>query len=573
LIRGINPNAVIPLWMEERLRRSGLRMIHPVVDVLNYVMIEIGQPLHAFDFSRIKKNIIVRFAKKGEPFILLDGKEVRLHKTTLVIADAEKPLAIAGVMGGLDSSVTTETDDIFLESAFFDPIGIRQSAKNYSLQTDASYRFERGVDYELQVEAIERATELLLSIVGGQAGPVTQTCSKKHLPKPRLIDFRASQVERILGLSLETVQIENILIALGMELHPVDRGWLVGVPSYRFDLEQEVDLIEEIARIVGYDQIPATPMKIIADMPTEIEAHQSRSRLASCLVDRGYHEAITYSFIAEDMHNLFMPEDSQVLRLSNPLAKDMAVMRMSLLPGLVKVVQYNQHRQVPRARLFEIGFVFSAAVMKNNNQESRLALVASGGAYPEQWGLKSRLVDYYDLKGDVEALLSQSFCNFDWQLGSHPALHPGQTSALYDQGEVVGYLGMLHPKLQKELDLHDAVCCFEMKLSSIQKISIPHYEPVSKYPMVRRDLAIIVDQNVPAADLIAAVVKNTGRLLTSIKIFDVYQGKGVGIGKKSIAMGLTFQDPSRTLVDTEIDAIIRSIVAILGHHFNAKLRA
>ena len=573
VIQKINLNAKTPLWMEERLRRSGLRAVHPVVDILNYVMLEIGQPMHAFDLDQLNGSIMIRYAKKGEALTLLDEQKVTLAVDDLIIADQKGPIAIAGVMGGLHSGVIESTHNIFLESAFFEPIGIGQSAKRYALQSDASYRFERGVDFQLQKEAMERATELLLGVVGGQAGPITECVAEAHLPKQKTITFRSKEVRRLLGITLEDREVETILMALGMDLRSASGGWVVAVPTYRFDVEQEVDLVEEVARIHGYDQILVTPMVTESLMPAHSETHILRSRIAHFLVDHGYYEAITYSFISKEMQSLFH-RNAQALALSNPITSDMAVMRQSLWPGLIRAVQYNQHRQRPRVRLFEMGLAF-ATESEQCEQVPKLAIVAAGSAYSEQWAAEQRPVDFYDLKAEVEALLAQTGCAsaFSWSVGEHPALHPGQTAMLCRGGEPVGYLGTLHPLLIQHLELQPGVCCFEVNLSAIQAATMPQYKKISKFPIMRRDLAVIVDRSVSAQEIKASIAKKAGQLLNSIEIFDIYQGGSIEKDKKSVALGLTFQDPCRTLIDAEINEVIQDVVATLQRDFNAKLRA
>jgi len=573
VIKNINANATTPLWMEERLRRSGVRVIHPVVDVLNYVMLEIGQPMHAFDLEKLQSEIQVRLAKKGETVVLLDEQEVTLNTDTLVIADAKNVLAIAGVMGGLDSAVSETTQHVFLESAYFEPVGIRKSAKTYALQTDSSHRFERGVDYALQAEAIERATELLLDIVGGEVGPTVEALSKSDCPKPVAINFRASEISRLLGVDLEESKIENILIALGMEVRSAGGGWLVEVPSYRHDLTQEADLVEEVARIYGYDQIPVRQMVIDADMPLLPEAHQSRYQIQKVLVDHGYHEAITYSFVDQQLQQLFDVE-KPAIEITNPIASDMSVMRWSLWPGLVQAALHNLNRQASRVRLFEVGLCFektSEACL----QIPKLGLVATGSVYPEQWGEDGRPVDFYDVKADVTALFAMTgrALDFRWEKVVHPALHPGQSAAIFFEDTQVGYLGVLHPKIAAALDIQQSLCLFEIDLAAVQQGRLPAFQAISKYPSVRRDLAIIIEQTVSVGLIERTIQESAGQLLSNIQIFDIYQGEGIDKGEKSVALGLTFQDPSRTLIDKEINDVIQGVVATLEREFNAKLRA
>ena len=573
VIRGIDPSALTPIWMLERLRRSGFRAIHPVVDVLNYVMMEIGQPMHAFDLHHLQEKIVVRYAKKGESLTLLDEQVIELSDEELIIADADGPLALAGIMGGLLSGVTSETHDIFLESAFFESIGIRRAASAHALQTDASYRYERGVDANLSIEAMERATELLRDIVGGEAGPVLEHTTPESLPKQRTITFSFSEIKRLLGITLDQGYVEKLLITLGMSLHPANGGWIVEVPSYRFDIEREIDLIEEVARIYGYDRIPAEPMRLPAVIPDSNEAEVSLSRITAFLVGHGYHEAITYSFVSPKMQSLMDPVAITPC-LSNPIASDKSVMRSTLWSGLLQAVEYNLNRQQPRVRLFETGLVFRQS-RGQCQQLPKLAMIAVGAAHPEQWSAASREVDFYDVKGEVDALLAQTGQGtlFEWRPGRHSALHPGQTAELFFNQQSVGCLGMLHPQVAQGLKLSSAVCCFEVDLSCIQQGCLPQYEAISKFPAVRRDIAVIVDQSISASDLIQTIVQKSDQLLINVEIFDVYEGESMEKNEKSIALGLTFQDSSRTLIDTEINDVIQGVVAILERQFNAKLRA
>lgn len=572
VMRGINTNATTPIWLQEALRRSGIRCIHPVVDVMNYVMIELGQPMHAFDLATLNNKITVRLSKAGEKVKLLDEQTVTLKEDTLVIADDKQVQAIAGVMGGFDSSVTAKTTDIFLESAFFIPHVVRIGARTYSLQTDSSYRFERGVDYQLQVQAIERATQLLLDIVGGQAGPVTMKEHKKSLPVLSNITLRKPRIAQVLGMTFADKDVETMLTALGMSLKAKKEAWTVSMPSFRFDITQEIDLIEEIARVYGYDNIPTQMMIGELTMPNDHESEVSSLRIAQLLADLGYVEAMTYSFVDRQWLQRFDPI-ADPITLVNPISSDMSVMRTSIWPGLVSALQYNMNRQAGRVRLFERGLCFH---QQGDEwvQEAKLAMLLSGQAQPEQWGIKERGSDFYDLKGAVEQLLALTGRSdaYRWEKGSHPALHLGQTAVLMMDGEAVGFLGALHPSIAQDVDKQCSAYLFEVDLTAIQSGKLPQCAPISKFPSVRRDLALLLDQGVTSAELLEQVAIKAGELLSKAQIFDVYQGKGIENGKKSVALGLTFQHPSRTLRDTEINDVIQGVVEDLQSKFNATLR-
>lgn len=573
VIRGVDARAETPIWMQERLRRSGLRSIHPMVDVTNYVMLELGQPLHAFDLGKLTKGLCVRMAKSGEKITLIDGKLVALTEQTLVIADDKQPQAIAGLMGGAASAVSDETHDIFLESAFFSPSGIARCARQYGLSTDSSYRFERGVDYNLQELAIERSTELILQIAGGSAGPIIERLSEPNLPLPGPILLRRDQIERLLGISIDDKRVEKILTSLGMDLKTDKDAWAVIPPSYRFDILQEVDLIEELVRLYGYDNIPSRLMVAESVIPPQSESCLSNARLLSLLEARSYHETITYSFVDEKLQRLLNPE-TESIALVNPIASDMNVMRVSLWPGLLKVLQYNQNRQIQRVRLFEIGLCFWDQA-GNWQQVPKLAGLASGSAHSLQWGEKERPVDFYDVKGDVTALLNltRRAEDFRWVSDACPGLHPGQSASLYLGERQVGFVGVLHPDIVRQLNLNQAPVLFEMALDAIDSHLMSQYRPLSKYPAVRRDIAIIVDKTVLVEEIKQKIKISSGHLLNTVEIFDIYAGEGIELGKKSVALGLTFQEPSRTLVDEEINQVIDRVVDNLEHEFNAKLRA
>ena len=573
VIRNVDLSRPTPLWMVERLRRSEIRSIDPAVDVTNYVMLELGQPMHAFDLAEIRGGIRVRMAEQGEKLVLLDGQEATLTADTLVIADHERPLAIAGVMGGEHSGVSAQTRDLFLESAFFDPIALAGKARGYGLHTDASHRFERGVDFELARQAMERATALLLEIVGGEAGPVVEAVSAADLPKREAVTLRAERIAQMLGLEMDAAMIERMLGALGLGVNAKGEGvWEVRIPSHRFDISLEVDLIEELGRLYGYDRLPVRYPQARLAPQARAEAQAELPALRRLLVARGYQEAITYSFIDPKLFAQFNPEASPLL-LANPISADMAAMRASLWPGLVKAVLHNLNRQQNRVRLFESGLRF-VGQLADLQQESMLAGVITGNRLPESWSHGRESVDFYDLKGDVEALLAAAgdAGAFRFVAGEHPALHPGQCARIEREGRTVGHMGAIHPQLATELGIEQPLFLFELQLAGLAEGKLPVFSELSRFPEVRRDLALLVDRDTPAEELLSCIRESAGDYLTDLKLFDVYQGKGIDPLRKSLAVGLTWQHPSRTLNDDEVSAATQTILTSLGERFNATLR-
>ena len=573
VIRNVDLSRPTPLWMVERLRRSDVRSIDAAVDITNYVMLELGQPLHAFDLAEINGGIRVRMAEEGEKLVLLDGQEVSLRADTLVIADHQRALAIAGVMGGEHSGVSATTRDIFLESAFFDQIAVAGKARSYGLHTDASHRYERGVDWQLAREAMERATGLLLEITGGEAGPVIETVSDQHLPSVEPIILRAERIEQMLGMKMDAAEIERLLTALGLTVAPhASEQWRVEVPSHRFDITLEVDLIEELARLHGYNRLPVRyPQARLAPQP-RAEAQSDLPALRRLLVARGYQEAITYSFIDQKWFELFSPGVEPLL-LANPISADMSAMRSSLWPGLVKSLQHNLNRQQDRVRLFESGLRF-VGQLEGLKQEPMLAGVICGSRLPEGWAQGRDVVDFFDVKADVEAVLGFAGAQDDFRFvpGSHPALHPGQTARIERDGREVGYIGALHPELSKTLGLDRPVFVFELVLAEVAVGRLPKFHELSRFPEVRRDLALVADRDVSATAVLDVIRENAGEWLTDLKLFDVYQGKGVDPLRKSLAVGLTWQHPSRTLTDDEVNASTQQILTSLEERLNATLR-
>lgn len=578
VIKGINVKAQTPLWMVERLRRSGIRSLSPVVDITNYVMLQLGQPMHAFDLNELDGKITVRFSKEAEKVTLLDGKSIDLQENSLVIADNAKVLALAGVMGGEDSAVDDSTVDIFLESAFFRPEVIAGKARGYGLHTDSSHRFERGVDTQLQVHAIERATELIREICGGEVGPVIEHKTASHPEESLPIHLRSNQIKRVLGIELAEDEVTEIFQRLGMEVKVYPDGWLVKAPSFRFDIAIEADLLEEVVRIFGYNNIPRTSPSYHAVIQAQPEAQNSLNELKNCLVNRGYFEAISYSFVDPKWQKILDPE-AKTIALANPLSSEMSVMRTTMWVGLLSALKHNVNRQQNRVRLFETGLCFRPQGSDSETinvdeivQEPVFAGVICGDIHHEQWAEQPQKVDFFDIKADVEALLAYSAADIVFEAAEHPALHPGQSACIKQNDEIVGWLGALHPQIQKALDIDPRVYVFEIKQSAIARNRIPAFAPLSCFPEVRRDLAILVDEKIPVADILSAINETASDLVKETQLFDIYQGKGVDEGTKSVAFGLILQEFSRTLTDTDVDAEIDNIVSTLNQQFAATLR-
>jgi phenylalanyl-tRNA synthetase beta chain len=575
VIKGLNVKAATPLWMQEKLRRCGMRSIDPIVDVTNYVLLEFGQPMHAFDLAKLDSGLQVRMAVAGEKLTLLDESEVSLNPDTLVIADGSGPLAIAGIFGGLHSGVSTETQDILLECAFFSPLSIKGRARSYGLSTDSSHRFERGVDSQLQQQAMDRACRLLLDICGGEAGPVIEVVSEAQLPKPERITLRRDKLTRVVGIAFDDAVVTDILNRLGLNVTLNAEGWQATSPSWRFDLAIEEDLIEEVARIYGYNNIPNLPPMAHLVMNKQLEADLPLKRARHLLVDRGFQEAITYSFVEPKAMSLLFPSHEPII-LPFPISADMSAMRVSLWPGLINAVVYNQNRQQGRVRLFENGlrFVKDETAENGIRQEPLLAGVISGNLADEHWSIPSRASDFFDLKGDVEALLELTgeAHRFSFVAAEHSALHPGQSAQVLRDGHPIGWIGVIHPSLEKKLGLKSKVVLFELELNALLKTRIPSAGEISRFPANRRDLALVVDMAVSAADILQTAKKIGGNQIVGINLFDIYQGPGVPEGKKSLAISLVLQDTQRTLEDKEIADTIANVVEALRTEYNASLR-
>lgn len=572
VIRNIDSAAATPLWMQERLRRSGLRSIGPVVDVTNYVLLELGQPMHGFDLAKLDGDIRVRMAASGERIALLNGEDIELRPDTLVIADGKRPVALAGIMGGSETGVEVGTRDILLESAFFAPAEISGKARSYGLHTDSSHRFERGVDPQLQARAVERATALLLDIVGGEPGPVVTVSSEEHLPRPAELRLRRERIRKMLGVELADDAVEDILARLGMAVTPVANGWDLIPPSSRFDLVLEVDLIAEIGRIYGYTNVPITHASSAATTRAPAETAFDLDRARQALVARGYHEVITYSFVSPEMQQRIDP-GREVLTLSNPLSADMSIMRTSIWPGLLQAARQNQARQQERVRVFESGlrFLRDGDELK---QDMMLSGLVVGVSAPEQWGMKARPADFYGVKADLESVLALTgdLDAFRFVPAEHPALHPGQSARIERGGRTVGLLGMLHPALAAELDIGGNAFLFEIALAELEQGLLPAFAPLSRFPAIRRDLAILVDAEVSFERVRDCVSAAASDLLRDIVLFDLYQGEKIDSGLKSLALGLILQASSQTLTDQEVEETISRVLTRLKNELGARLR-
>ncbi|MEI7256792.1 phenylalanine--tRNA ligase subunit beta [Dickeya dadantii] len=575
VVKGINVKAATPLWMREKLRRCGIRSIDPVVDVTNYVLLELGQPMHAFDLNRLEGGIVVRMAKEGETLRLLDGTDATLSADTLVIADHQKALAMGGIFGGEHSGVNGETQDVLLECAYFNPLSITGRARRYGLHTDASHRYERGVDPALQHQAMERATRLLLDICGGEAGPVVEAVSEKDLPARATIALRRDKLDRLIGHVISDEKVSDILNRLGCQVTQTADGWQAVAPSWRFDMAIEEDLVEEVARVYGYNNIPNIPTQAPLKMTQHREADLALKRVKTLLVDHGFQEAITYSFVDPKIQSLIHPGEDALI-LPSPISVEMSAMRLSLWSGLLGAVVYNQNRQQSRLRLFESGlrFVPDQRADLGVRQETMLAGVITGTRYEEHWDLARQAVDFYDLKGDLEAVLALTgkLSVLEFRAESHPALHPGQTAAIYLAGERIGYIGVIHPELERKLDLNGRTVVFEVLWDKLAKRVVPEAADISRFPANRRDIAVVVAESVPAGDVLAECKKVGANQLVGVNLFDVYRGKGVAEGYKSLAISLVLQDTARTLAEEEIAATVAQCVAALKQRFQASLR-
>jgi phenylalanyl-tRNA synthetase beta chain len=572
VVQDIDPAASTPLWLTERLRRSGIRAIHPVVDVTNYVMLELGQPLHAYDLDRLSGTVRPRFARPGERLTLLDGREVELTPGTVIVTDDSGPVGLAGIMGGLGTAVSRATTNVFLEAAFWPQEVVAGRARNYALHTDASLRFERGVDPTGQTRAVERATALLLEIAGGLAGPLTDVRHAEQLPRRGPVALRRSRLHALLGMELDTSEVSRILRSLCLDVEETGDGWTVQAPGFRFDLGIEDDLIEEVARVYGYDRIPETTASGSLPLGPVTEQRVDTERVADTLVARDYQEVVTYSFIDAVTDRIFTGSDSG-LALSNPISSEMSVMRVSLWPGMLKVAASNLARQQDRIRLFEIGKTFHGT-LANPDEVVRIAGVAIGPALPEQWGTSPKEVDFFDVKADVEALLGLSGADAElaFEHARHPALQDGQSAHIVRAGRVLGVAGKLHPAAARALDISRPVQLFELDAAAACAASVPAAAAISRFPAIRRDIAVVVADDITSAELIQVALSAAPDIIRRAVVFDVYRGPGIEPGLKSVALGLILQETSRTLTDDDADNAVAVAVQKLQQQCAAILR-
>jgi phenylalanyl-tRNA synthetase beta chain len=574
-VRGIDMAAVTPVWMAQRLRAAGVNPISVVVDISNYVMLETGQPMHAFDEAKLEGGLVVRRARTGETLTLLDGKAVTLDPGFLVIADGRKPLAVAGVMGGFDSRVTASTRDVFFEAAHFAPAAIMGRARKLGLTTDAAHRFERGVDPALPRLAIERATALLVNIAGGEPGEVIEAVSPEHLPKSMPVTLRRARIQRVLGIMVDDTAVEQIFTALGMLVEPQADGWRITPPSRRFDIAREEDLIEEVARIHGYVAIPARLPAGTPPSPRGDESLLPMPALRAGLAARDYREAVCYAFVDQRLLQTWKLATDAV-PLANPLSAELALMRTALLPGLVDALRRNRNRQQTRVRLFESGVVFRQAAGQGEApiETAMLAAAACGSAAAEQWGEPRRALDFFDVKGDLEALLALSGGPGAWTFDTSdlpPWLHPGRAARILREGQPTGFVGALHPSLQAALEVPETFV-FEARLAPMRCRGIPVAKPLPRFPSLRRDIAIEVDESVAWSKVAAAIRSELQTIVNELVLFDCFHGPGLSAGRKSLAIGLILQDGSRTLTDEDADRCVADVVTLLEREFGAKLR-
>ncbi len=570
-IEGIDAKAPTPPWMKERLERSGIRSISAVVDVTNYVMLELGQPLHAYDDRQLHGEIVVRFATAGEKLTLLNGQVLALEPDLLLVCDEVKPLGLAGIMGGEHSGISDSTSTVFLEGAFWNPAVIQGKSRRLGFVSDAGYRFERGVDFGGCARSVERASELIVAICGGRAGPLANV--QGALPRRDAVRVRPARVSRLLGIALPATEIGAIFDRLGLAYTRSGEDFLVTPPSYRFDLAIEEDFVEEVARLHGYDAIPTRPAPHVHRMLADPEAALSTHTLKRRLVDRDWQEAITFSFVNSAWEAALFPEREAMaapIAVLNPIASHLDVMRTTLLGGLVEVLRTNLARKHERVRVFESGRCFLRAGL-GYDQPVRIAGVAYGDALPEQWGVGKRPVDIYDVKADVEALVAPR--RITTEAAAHPALHPGRSARVLVDGAAAGWLGELHPRLARHFELPRAPVVFELDLAQLLARLVPKAAPVSRLPVVRRDMAVVVDEKLPAQDVLAALTSANAPHVDTIQLFDVYRGQGIEPGKKSLAILVLMQDTERTLTDAEIDATIEKMVRLIAHRFGGTLRS
>ncbi|MBE0624033.1 MAG: phenylalanine--tRNA ligase subunit beta [Burkholderiales bacterium] len=575
VIRNVDAAAAVPEWMKQRLARCGQRSISALVDVTNYVMLELGRPLHVYDLDKLAGGIDVRFGRKGEQVKLLNEQDVEVDETVLCITDASGPIGLAGIMGGDSTKAETDSRNIFLESAFFFPDVIAGRTRRYNFTSDAAHRFERGVDFNNNVAGIERATELILAICGGEPGPTVDQIAR--LPERKRVHVRSARAARVLGIGVSDAEIADIFSRLGLASSRTADGFEVTPPSYRFDIAIEEDLIEEIARIYGYERIPANQPRARAAMSARPEAERPLMRVKDAIAARDYQEVVNFSFVEADWERDFCGNDAPV-RLLNPISSQLSVMRSGLAGSLVANVRYNLNRKQSRVRAFELGRVFRADASVEDGpltvagiaQPLKLGGIAYGPAYPDQWGQAERKVDFYDVKADIENLLAQANARFERT--THPALHPGRAAQVLVDEKPVGWLGELHPRWQQKYELPQAPVLFELDLNALLASPMPIYREVSRFPPVIRDLALVVDESVPAQALLEAMQASRPAVVQDLWLFDLYRGKGMDVGKKSLAFRVVMQDTSKTLTDAETEAAMAQLLQLVAQSIGAKLR-
>ncbi len=579
VIRNVNAGASSPEWMKQRLERAGQRPISALVDITNYVMLELGRPLHGYDLDKLKGGIDVRFGRQGEKLKLLNEQTVELDESVLAITDASGPIGLAGIMGGDSTKADLATRNVFLEAAFFFPDAIAGRARRYNFTSDASHRFERGVDFENNIEGIERATALVLEICGGEPGPIVDTVAK--LPQRYPLKMRVSRARRIIGVQIPADEMADIFARLGFKFRRegsgADEFFVVTPPSYRFDIEIEEDLIEEVARLYGFERIPANPAHAVANMLALPERRRSLHDLRERLAAADYQEVVNYSFVEEAWERDFAG-NAHPIRLLNPIASHLAVMRSNLVGGLIANVRYNLNRKLDRVRIFEIGraFLRDASVLGDDlevagvRQPMRIAAAAIGTADDEQWGVAARNVDFFDIRSDIEVLLAPAPAQV--VAAPHPALHPGRSARVLLNGAEVGWIGELHPRLQRKYQLPAPLVLFEMDAEPLLARSLPQYCEVSKFPPVRRDLAVTVDEKIPVQSILDGLMQSKAPIVDAISVFDVYRGKGIENGKKGLAFRVLLQDTQKTLTDAEVDAALAGLLRVLEQKYGAKLR-
>jgi len=569
VIEGIDNEAITPKWMAQRLQRASQQLHSPVVDITNYVLLELGQPMHAFDLKKINGNIDVRMAKSGEKLELLNEQTVPLNKNTLVIADQKSAIAIAGVMGGMKTGTQPDSTEVLLESAFFDPIAVSGVARSYGLHTESSIRFERGVDFNISHLAMERATELILDICGGKASAINECIDSSKLPKLETILITREKISSVLGFDLDPSWIESKFKFLGFNITKKNNNsWAIIPPSFRFDIRIPADLIEELARLYGYDKAPVQRLSVKANISQTSQSNVSSYEISQALVNRGYQEVITYSFISNEYHDLIDP-DAKKIELQNPISDDMSIMRSSLWPGLLQTVEMNLRRGHYNARFFESGLCFGGISV--DEQRQKLAGIACGERFESQWGSPQREVDFFDAKSDVESLLSLSGNGYLFEAAEHPALQVGQAAKIFKNGQLVGWIGTLSPHLQKKLSL-PKLFLFELNQSDIERRKISSYQTFSSFQASKRDIALVISKDVNADQLVSAIQLLNQKHLIEVNLFDVYEGEHIEKGKKSVALNLTYQSIEATLTDDQLTQQVEDIITHLESKFSAKLR-